>query len=186
MRLLILLAACRPGATPPWTPPVFEGDGLPPSADTAHDRDRTDTGVTLTGTGDTGSASVSFDVQDGLFGWYDYQSYGVYGYLALLEEPLGCAELFGAYVYPDGVYFTLVAEPSAPEEGFAGHWGPCGQAPCQQAFWLLGGEFGYLDGWVDVTAYDAHYLTVDWSTEVSSGEGLTFYNCGDALPWAGY
>lgn len=183
---LLLLLACHPGdgdATS-WEPPVFPGDGLPASADTAHDVTRVDTGVRPADSGDTGSAAApEILVADGLFAWYDYGAYGVFGILALLTESLTCGDVFSGTNSADGVYYYLYGDPTNLSTGWGGPWTPCGSPPCAQSFWLLGGEFGYLDGATEITSYDAHYLTVDWSSEASTGADLQLYNCGDGFNW---
>ena len=185
--LTLILYACTPkedDAETSWEPPVFEGDGLPASADTAHGRDDPDTGGTGMDTGDTGDDAVpEIIVVDGLFAYYDYGFYGIFGILALLTESATCGDVFGGASSLDAVYYYLYGDAGNLSDGWGGLWMPCGDVPCAQSFWLLGGDFGYLDGGVDITSYDAHYLTVDWSSEASTGTGLTLYNCGDGFNW---
>ena len=185
MRTLILLACvAKDGEPAAWEPPVFEGDGLPASADTAHGRDGPDTGSGVD-SGDTGTTSAVPEILivDGLFAYYDYDAYGVFGILALLTESATCGDTFGGSSSADGVYAYLYGDAGNLADGWAGTWTPCGEVPCAQSFWLLGGDFGYLDGSVEISRYDAHYLTVDWDNEASSGADLTLYNCGDGFNW---
>lgn len=185
LTLILLACAAKDGDPAAWEPPVFEGDGLPASVDTAHGRDGADSGATATDSGDSGSTAAVPEilVVDGLFAYYDYDAYGVFGILALLTESATCGDIFGGSTSADGVYYYLYGDDSNLAGGWGGTWMPCGAPPCAQSFWLLAGDFGYLDGGVDVASYDAHYLTVNWSNEASTGADLTLYNCGDGFNW---
>lgn len=181
----LILLACTPAAvdSTTWTPPNFDGDGLPPSEDTDHG-ERPDTAAT-TDSGDTAtSASVpTILVADGLFTYVNYGAYGIIGILALLTETAGCEQLLGGAGAPDGIYHYLYGDKTNLSEGWTGTWNSCGAPPCSDAFWILGGAFGYLEGELEITRYDAHYLTLDWSNAASTGTGLTIYNCGDVVNW---
>ena len=185
---LLLLFACDRSkdeeAKPGWEHPSFSGDGLPTSEDTDHGRGEADTGADTGGDtgGDTGP-TPSLIITDGLFAWYDYGEYGVFGVLSLLTEASSCGTIYGGTSSADGIYAYLYADATQLNEGWAGTWSACGDAPCADIFSLLGGEFGYLDGEVTLSAYDAHYVTVGWSTEASEGADLTIYNCGDGFNW---
>lgn len=186
MFILTLLACAGREVDTAWSPPDFDGDGLPPAEDTAHDTLRGDTGgAGDTGRGDTGDSLPTLLVTDALFAWYEF--YGTYlvGFLVLLTEEHDCRAIFGDGLYPDGIYFYLYPERGVDgEPEWEASYPACGGEPCNQAFWLAGAGFGYLDGQVDFESVDDHYLTASWSTD-GFGEGgpLPFYNCGDGTVW---
>lgn len=184
--MLVLILSCTDPVSEPidieWETPTFPGDGLPASEDTAHDTARGDTSGETTTTGST-TSSVQIGVTDGLFTWLDYGSYGLIGYLVLLTEPSTCGDILAYGAYPDGIFFYAYPPDDVRSSGWEAHYPPCGSPPCNQAFYFLSGEFGYVDGSVTIDSYDAHYLTTSWQTEVGSGKELTFYNCGDAAFW---
>jgi hypothetical protein len=188
--VFLLLFACDRqkddvGDEPGWEYPSFSGDGLPSSEDTEHGRGEPDSEADTGDTGDTGGSGSTPElyITDGLFAWYDYGEYGVFGVLSLLTEASTCGAIYGGASTADGVYAYLYGDATQLSEGWAGAWSSCGDAPCADIYSLLAGEFGYVDGEITITAYDAHYVTLDWSTEASEGADLTVYNCGDGAYW---
>ena len=198
--LLTLLMGCTPDAavtptatpspTPAWQPPVFEGDGLPPSEGTDHA-----TGDTTNDTGGNGGDNGEEElppitVVNGLFA-YSIDEQGQYsGSTILMNVTAGCDNLFGAVgkISPDGLYFSVYPG-SLPQGVTAPDWvhtyEVCGDSPCLTGYALVAGEYQELESpvWLNISHYDSHYVTVDWSTPYSSGEALTFYNCGDVKIW---
>jgi hypothetical protein len=68
---------------------------------------------------------------------------------------------------------------------WAGRFGECvGDGPCGMASWIVGGEYGYSSGWIEIVSIDAHYVTATWETPSSvSARPLRFYNCGAYENW---
>lgn len=198
--LLALLLGCgpevevtptaTPSPTPAWQPPVFDGDGLPPSEGTDHATGDTSNDSGGNG-GDNGEEELPpITVVSGLFA-YSIDEQGVYsGSTILMNVTAGCDNLFGSVgkISPDGLYFSLY--PGALAQGVTSPdwvrtYEVCGDAPCLTGYALVAGEYQELESpvWLNIRQYDSHYVTVDWSTPYSSGEALTFYNCGDVKIW---
>ena len=201
MSPLLLLLACSEGpkkadrtdTTEAWERPTFTGDGLPPSPDTGHPRPASAEGPdTASGgdTGDTGEAELpSLIITDGLFTTIS----GTFAYLVLSGSYVSCYDAIVGGAFPEGIYIQLLAGEGGGgfgggggEADWAGDYAACGEAPCWSAYeWVYQGESGALgpESSVSITDYDAHYLTVDWQSAVSSGEQLLFYNCGAYEDW---
>ncbi len=199
MSPLLLLLACSPGpkkadradTAEAWERPTFTGDGLPPSPDTGHPRpssspENTDTADTA----DTGEPALpSFALTEGLFTTIS----GSFAYLVLSPSYVSCYDAIVGGAFPEGLYIQLIAPGDGGGFGggggavdWTGDYAACGEAPCWTAYeWVYQGESGALgaDASVSITDYDAHYLTVDWQSAVSSGEQLVFYNCGAYEDW---
>jgi hypothetical protein len=203
MSLLLLLLACgeapkkvdRADTAEAWERPTFEGDGLPASPDTGHPRPSSSPENTDTASGgDTGEAELpSLIITDGLFTTFG----GTFAYLVLSGSYVSCYDAIVGGAFPEGIYIQLQAGGEGDGGGFGGGGGggdvdwaadyaACGEAPCWSAYeWVYQGESGALgpDATLSITDYDAHYLTVDWQSAVSSGEQLLFYNCGAYEDW---
>lgn len=200
--LLFVATACEAPVTPvqptprPWSPPAFEGDGLPASE--GEDHHTYDTGA------EGGPAPTpppqggedeppALTVTDGLFAVVSGNEDAALtlGSLALTAKSLGCYDLFGAVdtgAAADGIYLTLI--PRQGEDGqprWADTYRPCRAGPpCFQGYAVIAGERYELGegAQLGIDALDAHYLTTRWYTAVSKGEGLRFYNCGGTGSWA--
>lgn len=181
-----------PAGTPTWAPPVFTGDGLPPSEDLNHATGDTDNELPDGDDDDPGEEPAVLTIVNGLFTYsQDVESGNWAASLVLMSITAGCDDLFGSVgkISPDGLYFTVYPDRSGETGTFpawVGTYGLCGQAPCVSGYALIAGEMGELEetAWVDITRYDAHYLTVNWNTSYSTGTDLTFYNCGAVSIWS--
>lgn len=179
-----------PTATPAWEPPVFSGDGLPPSEGTDHATG--DTSNDSGGGGDDGGGDElpPLTIVNGVFAYSVNESGEFAANTVLMSVTAGCDNIFGSVgkITPDGLYYTVYPGP-VPEGSTAPDWvgtyEVCGDAPCMTGYVLVAGEYEDLEspGFLTISAYSAHYVTVDWSTPYSSGESLTFYNCGDIDIW---
>lgn len=192
----LALGACTPevGGGPPWTPPTWEGDGLPSdtplggSQDGRGDGDSGGGGREDTGEGEGGSPLDGLYLVDGVFG-VDVGAQGSTGYLVLSTEPVTCAEMMTYADFPYGVYLLLEGPPGATlTGGWEGHYGWCGEAPApcmRDGFWLsqgASGELGEADQ-VVVQAAGAHALTVARSFGQNKEEILDIDNCQDMDAW---
>lgn len=184
-------AAPTPSPTPGWEPPEFGGDGLPPSEGTDHNTGDTNPDG---GGGDDGGDDgelPAISVVSGLFA-YDIDENGMHiGSLILMNVTAGCDNLFGSVgkITPDGLYFSLFPAPTSGDEtgpNWLNTYALCGTPACTSGYALVAGEYDEFgeDTWLRLERYDAHYLTVDWSSPYSAGEDLTFYNCGNIAIWS--
>lgn len=175
---------------PPWETPTIVGDGLPPPESTVHGTPPP-VGVTPTPGETEGSMppeGPSLEVVSGLFAWSSKSGFSYTGSLILTVTSVGCHDLFGASdtVSPDGLYFSLVPIPFTPyPDAWLETYQVCGSPPCLTGYSKVAGVTESLepDSWLQIVAYDEHYLTVDWYSSVSEGAGLRFYNCGDRESW---
>ena len=174
-----------------WQPPVFEGDGLPPSENTDHETSDDQVGEQTPMEGDDDTPiEEGVVVVDGRFAWSTVPSGGYSASMALLEEKVDCHALYGPLdnVTPDGVYYSIY--PDVDNSGapvWANEYRSCGRAPCFTAYTFIGGAYEPLEGAATLTisSYDEHYLTVSWTSTASSGTDLRFYNCG-MIDWWDY
>lgn len=181
-----------PEPTPTWAPPIFTGDGLPPSEDLNHSTGDTSNDAPDRGDDDPDEEPSTLTIVNGLFTYSHSEESGEWlASLVLMSITAGCDDLFGSVgkISPDGLYFTVYPDRSGEAGAFpawVNAYGLCGESPCVSGYALVAGEMGELEdtAWLDITRYDPHYLTVNWSTSYSSGSELTFYNCGDVSIWS--
>lgn len=173
-----------------WTPPVFEGDGLPASEDLEHQTADGAAPAPTPGGGGEDEPEISLSIYDGVFSWSYNQLEGYTANLILLDRTQSCHAVFGALdsFTSDGLYFTV--KTGQRDEAIFPEWTDLyrlcqGRAPCIEGYAVVGGErIGLGDrAFLDIVSYDVHYITTSWRSPVSSGEDLTFYNCGAKGIW---
>jgi hypothetical protein len=152
-----------------YTPPTWQGDGLPDPEDTDRDDgrddqpepfDSSDTG----GTGDDTAPIALMPVADLLI-----TSFPNFVLLGLFPEPVTC-EAWLSTGTPYGVTASLPSLAVGVPRRVSG-----------SLFW--GDTFTYAEGWVELLSADPHYVEARWEIEGTAPGQLRGYNCGDALPW---